>query len=766
MLQRIELVQGIGLLHEARGAGHRLQEVSLIYAGNGRGKSTLSSVLRSASASNPSFIEERRTIDGTLDPQVVLQFDSGHKVKYLDGKWSERRPEIVVFDTAFIDSNVHSGGQVSTEHRKNLLDFAIGDRAVASRKREEQAVTAQQKASAEIARLKKQIAPYSDGMPHAVFKNLANIENAEAELAELDKRRTDAMRSKAILEQPLPNRLLIPDLRINELFHVLRQTLDDVHAQAEEIVSQHMSGLKDQNSSTWLSQGQQYDNGATCPYCGQITKNISLIRMYQTHFNETYKELHERVRAAAVFIETVISENTLHELFQQRDLVANRLAAWRPYVQVGELSGDQDDLARSSISNLHSLMQVLFLDKGLVIAEESGTTGDKDEACRLEAQLGQIITDQNDLIDTYRAQIERYMESLQAENVAQLEKKISEIKLAVTRNSQSVVDLFEELDKAEASLKDAEKEKEDARVELKHTMSSTLRRYKIDINKHLTNLGAAFEIDEIGTNFYGQSARSDYGLKLRGKPVRLAGGNPSFDTALSEGDKRTLAFAFFVASTLSDPDISNRIIVIDDPVSSLDRSRREYTSEVLLDMAVKCSQLIVLAHDAVFLKSCRSAFIRKPHEKNVFAFQISRVVDNYSGFDSLDLDKECETPYFTNYRKVDEFVSGKGGSMQEAAIAIRPLLEGYLHRRFPGKVPADLMLGQVLAEIGVAEDPSPLVHASELVSELQRINGFAGRFHHDTNPNFTFENVDSGSVVAYGKRALDVIHGSYKEDAE
>ena len=118
MLHRIELVQGIGLLHEASGVAHKLEEVALIYAGNGRGKSTLSSILRSASLGDPSIIDERQTIDGSLTPKVKLQFDSGHKVNFSDGKWSEIRSELQIFDTAFIENNVHSGGQVSTEHRK------------------------------------------------------------------------------------------------------------------------------------------------------------------------------------------------------------------------------------------------------------------------------------------------------------------------------------------------------------------------------------------------------------------------------------------------------------------------------------------------------------------------------------------------------------------------------------------------------------------------------------------------------------------------
>ena len=50
MLERIEQIQGVGLLHDANGKPFKWQKATLIYADNGRGKSTVASVLRSAAA--------------------------------------------------------------------------------------------------------------------------------------------------------------------------------------------------------------------------------------------------------------------------------------------------------------------------------------------------------------------------------------------------------------------------------------------------------------------------------------------------------------------------------------------------------------------------------------------------------------------------------------------------------------------------------------------------------------------------------------------
>ena len=455
MLHRIELVQGIGLLHEASGVAHKLEEVALIYAGNGRGKSTLSSILRSASLGDPSIIDERQTIDGSLTPKVKLQFDSGHKVNFSDGKWSEIRPELQIFDTAFIENNVHSGGQVSTEHRKNLLDFAIGDRAVASKKKEERAVTAQKKASADIKQIKEQIAPYAGGLAPAVFKSLKAVENSDVKLVALEKRRSDAMRSQAILAQPLPVKLTLPNFEIDGLFDVLNRTLDDVHTQAEEMVSHHITSLKRDDASSWLSEGQQFDDGINCPYCGQSTIDVPLIHMYQTHFNKAYKNLNNAVTRVVDLVNQSTSEQILSEIFQQRAHTNEQIAIWKPSVDISELSDDRDDLAASSLGNLRTLLQGLVVDKSISIAEQHGTTEEYEEAQRLIGQMLGIFADQNDLIETYCAQINGFKEDLQAENVQQLESEITNIKLAETRLSEPVVTLFAKLEDAESRLKNS-----------------------------------------------------------------------------------------------------------------------------------------------------------------------------------------------------------------------------------------------------------------------------------------------------------------------
>lgn len=91
--------------------------------------------------------------------------------------------------------------------------------------------------------------------------------------------------------------------------------------------------------------------------------------------------------------------------------------------------------------------------------------------------------------------------------------------------------------------------------------------------QHLNRLGAQFAIEPFSTNYMGQAPRVDDKRALRGRSVTLSGAPRNFADALSEGDKRCLAFSFFATSVLRDEQSAEKIVVIDDPVSSLDRSR-------------------------------------------------------------------------------------------------------------------------------------------------------------------------------------------------
>jgi wobble nucleotide-excising tRNase len=58
-------------------------------------------------------------------------------------------------------------------------------------------------------------------------------------------------------------------------------------------------------------------------------------------------------------------------------------------------------------------------------------------------------------------------------------------------------------------------------------------------------------------------------------------GNPCFKNTLSAGDRSALALAFFIARLYQDPKIGDKIVVIDDPITSQDMFRATCTRQII-----------------------------------------------------------------------------------------------------------------------------------------------------------------------------------------
>ncbi|MGN6553663.1 MAG: AAA family ATPase [Verrucomicrobiota bacterium] len=758
MLERIEQIQGVGLLHDANGKPFKWQRATLIYADNGRGKSTLASVLRSIATGDASLMAARTTVDGTLPPAGVLQFGSGHKVSFVAGKWSETRPELLVFDSDFIDKNVHSGGAVSTGHRKNLLQFALGEKAVAARLAEDKATNEAKAASDAVQQLNGQLSGYHQGTTLALFEKLPEAPDADKQIEDLQKRVMTANNSALILKKPLPAVIPLPTFDLDALFLLLHTTIEKVQADAEAIVRAHIGKLASPTAESWLSQGRSFDDGHSCPYCAQPTEGVDLIRAYQTHFNAAYSELKAKVGKLDRSVATALS-STVVSTFANGVSTANATAAaWEDNVAITPISFDST-LASCKLQELEALLMKLVTQKQTNPILGVGSDEDRATANNLWAELTQMMQAANHAIGVTRTAIESFRQKLATENIQQLQLQIQQLQFAMRRHTPAVKALVAQLIAARIASSNAEARKTTARDNLDGLMKQLLKDYEQSIHALLKKFGASFTMEKMDANFRGSAPRSEYGLALRGKSIPLEGGPPSFATALSEGDKRTLAFTFFVASTLADPQLANRVVVIDDPMCSLDLNRKQHTRTVLKQIYAGAEQLVVLAHDPYFIRDLRDALTAKDSTAAVSIFQLHHALAGYTDFAKCDVDQECESPYYRHNRLLVDFMTNGSGDHTHIAKAIRPMLEGYLHRRFPGLIPRDLMFGQVVAFINDAKPPHPVCFAKGLVTELNEINDYAGQFHHDTNPG----KADTVVVVpselrTFAERTLTVVY--------
>jgi wobble nucleotide-excising tRNase len=88
---------------------------------------------------------------------------------------------------------------------------------------------------------------------------------------------------------------------------------------------------------------------------------------------------------------------------------------------------------------------------------------------------------------------------------------------------------------------------------------------------------------------------------------------------------------------------------------------------------------------------------------------------------------------------------------------IRPVLEGYLRYRFPHQFPDNEWLGDMIKRIRDSTGQHPM---SAALAELESINDYSKKYHHDTNPGKAdSEQINDGELQAYAKRTLKIVGG-------
>ena len=132
MINRIQLLRNIGQFDSVNAAANiALSRLTLIYAENGRGKTTLAAILRSLGANDPLPIAERKRFGAANLPHVVLDCDGGPPAAmFQNNAWNRSLENVVVFDDLFVDQNVYSGLDVGPGHRRGLHELILGAQGV------------------------------------------------------------------------------------------------------------------------------------------------------------------------------------------------------------------------------------------------------------------------------------------------------------------------------------------------------------------------------------------------------------------------------------------------------------------------------------------------------------------------------------------------------------------------------------------------------------------------------------------------------------
>ena len=761
MLEKIIRIDNVGVFKSGIPAAVTLKKVSVVYADNARGKSTLSSLLRACGAGEAQSLQARKTIGATSNQAVQLRFQNangGVNISFNGTTWSEPAKNLHVFNQEFVERNVYAGAAVTPDQRASMLQLALGADSVVQREEFQKQSEAQRSATQRVTALETALKGYHQGTTLAAFVALDPIADGPQQIVELDRQLNEARDVQQILVRQGLRQLTTPAHNFDSIRALVQSHFEGLQDDAELLVRKQFDAHLGRESEQWVSDGLRHRPDEHCPFCGQETAGLPLLHAYKTYFNQAYKEHLRRVSSLRALAEHQVSDGLAPEWRASIEFNRGALEGWAGLLKL-ELQSFNLDKARASIGHARALVIGLVEEKTAKPLESVDASA-LDKATVILLALAADVARYNESVHALNEEIDRYKEGLAQADAGKLQAQRRVVELRMVRDVPEVVQHLVDRAQAEHDRNRAEQMKDAARGALDLLMATSLATFQEAINNRLRDFGAPFTICELKPSYLGGGVpRSEYVLEVRGAAVPVGPANGSaltFHTVLSDGDKRTLAFAFFLARLFADPNRAEAIVVLDDVFTSLDLHRRTKTVEAVLSMSQQCKQVIALGHDAYFLRDIRKRVAKVGCD--VAELELRRGPENFTVMGAFDLDEFCASPYYKRYRLVETYVSGAAQvNMLEVAQALRLLVEGHIHRCFLGRFADGQTVGAMIQHIKEAHQGNPIQILQPLVPELLAFNEYAAMFHHDTSGGHTRTEVNDGELHSFASAAIRFI---------
>jgi len=758
LLERLQLFRSVGQFDAVSdGARIALAPLTLGFAENGRGKTTLAAILRSLSTNDPLPIMERTRLGAANAPHVVIDTGGGQTAVFQNGAWNRAVADISVFDDEFINENVYSGLVVGSDHRQNLHELILGSQGVALSRALQEAIAGAEVAQRALRQATDAITPAIRGqLTVEAFCALPARDDLDQAIEESEKQLNAANDAHSVAEtrpfEPLPL-AAFDEAAVGAL---LGRTLADVDAAALAKVQEHLARIGEGGES-WVSDGiprvYRKDAADHCPFCDRALAGSEMMGHYRAYFSAEYAALKSDIETIDAAITVAHSGDAQAGFLRRIGQLTQRIEFWARFVTLPDLNLDPGNFiaawteARNEILALVRRKERAPLEPVAVPQTAIDALAAYERARAEMEEISRKLQEANPAIALAK-------EQAAAANVATIQASLNELKAAKTRHIEGNAALCATFDTARQEKATADAARDAARASLDAHRATVFPAYQTAINLYLRRFNAGFSIEEVTSTNIASGSSCTYNVLINSHAIavsgaRVAAGQPSFKTALSAGDRNTLALAFFFASLDQDPNKANKIVVIDDPITSLDDGRALATVHEMRRLVDQVAQVIVLSHNKPFL--CN---VWEGMDANRRAtLEVARDGSG-STIRAWDVSRDCITEHDKRHQLLTEYVASNTQNSREVATAIRPHLEAFLRVSFPAEYQPGRLLGPFR---GICQQrigqPNQLLDQAD-VTELDEITDYANRFHHDTNAGYLAAVVNDAEVLTFVRRAL------------
>lgn len=566
---------------------------NVIYGWNGSGKTTLSNLFRS--------LERRRNIfEGEVEFIIDDRKVSGSKLET-----DPDLPNVKVFNKSFVEDTVFSeSGHIapiyyvaegSREKRQKIekLEKEVGDNLdVIKKKRETIDQTEKDITSLLFQNANEVIKPLlrssGTGNPYSNY----NKKDFESKLIELQKLDSDDLKKRILSEEEIDLLKDKKDAKSKDLIPNFEMPFPDVseHHESvkkileETVVSKSLKELEDDRElSSWVRTGLKIHQERDSDQCLFCENNFSEPRKnsLEEHFNDAYNNFLKELDQSIEKLKS-ISEQIKQKNFIQKSEFYEHL-----YSEFGQVKAEFEKEKNRFSKYLKNLVDALEEKRGKPFKPMTLSISLIHSDEELSTSVEKLIGKHNQITENLDSEIKEARKKIEESIAAKKVVKYSSLKERKNKLEEEVLQLSELIKK----------------------LKSQIDKLNEEISEHRK---PASELNDDLESYLG---RKELVFKPFESGYRIKRGEEDAKN-LSEGEKTAIAFLYFLKSINDENFKSNeRIVVIDDPISSLDSNSIFHAFGFMKERTEDIDQLFILTHNHAFFRQIKNWFNHLKHQR-------------------------------------------------------------------------------------------------------------------------------------------------------